>query len=54
MSWLRSMRPRPSPADALGEAAYSAALGRGAAMDENEVADYALGEFRRLLDRPMS
>ena len=33
---------------ALGEAAYSAALGRGAAMDEDEVADYALREFRRL------
>jgi hypothetical protein len=32
----------------LGEAAYSAALGRGAAMDEDEVADYALREFRRL------
>ena len=31
---------------ALGEAAYSAALGRGAAMDDHEVADYALGEFR--------
>jgi predicted ATPase/class 3 adenylate cyclase len=33
---------------ALGEAAYGAALGRGAAMDDHEVADYALGEFRRL------
>ena len=33
---------------ALGEAAYSAALGRGAEMDDREVADYALGEFRRL------
>ena len=33
---------------ALGEAAYSAALGRGAAMDDDEVAGYALGEFRRL------
>ena len=33
---------------ALGEAAYSAALARGAAMDDDEVADYALGEFRRL------
>jgi hypothetical protein len=34
--------------DALGEAAYSAALGRGAAMDEDEVVGYALGEFRRV------
>ena len=33
---------------ALGEAAYSAALGRGAAMDEDEVAGYAVGEFRRV------
>jgi predicted ATPase len=33
---------------ALGEAAYSAALGRGAAMDDNEVVGYAVGEFRRV------
>jgi predicted ATPase/class 3 adenylate cyclase len=33
---------------ALGETAYSAALGRGAAMDDGEVVGYALGEFRRL------
>jgi predicted ATPase/class 3 adenylate cyclase len=33
---------------ALGEAAYSSALGRGAAMDDNEITDYALGQFRRL------
>jgi len=33
---------------ALGEAAYGAALGRGAAMDDDEVVGYALGEFRRL------
>jgi predicted ATPase/class 3 adenylate cyclase len=33
---------------ALGEAAYSSALGRGAAMDDNEVTEYALGQFRRL------
>ena len=35
---------------ALGEAAYSTALGRGATMDDDEVTDYALGEFRRLLN----
>ena len=35
---------------ALGEAAYSAALGRGAAMDDDEVVGYAQGEFRRLAD----
>ena len=34
---------------ALGEAAYSMALGQGAAMNDDEVADYALGEFRRLV-----
>jgi predicted ATPase/transcriptional regulator with XRE-family HTH domain len=33
---------------ALGEAAYTTALQRGAAMDDHEVADYALAEFRRL------
>jgi hypothetical protein len=33
---------------ALGEAAYSSALGRGAAMDDAKVTDYALGQFRRL------
>ena len=33
---------------ALGEAAYSAALGRGAAMDDDQVIGYALGEFRRV------
>ena len=32
----------------LGEAAYSAALARGAAMDDDEVVGYAQGEFRRL------
>jgi hypothetical protein len=33
---------------ALGEAAYSAALGRGAAMDDDEVVGYAQSELRRL------
>ena len=33
---------------ALGEAAYSAALARGAAMDDDELLGYAPGEFRRL------
>jgi predicted ATPase len=33
---------------ALGEAAYSAALGRGTAMDDDEVVEYGLGEFGRL------
>ena len=36
---------------ALGEAAYSALLGRGAAMDEDEVVGYAQGELRRLAAR---
>jgi predicted ATPase/class 3 adenylate cyclase len=34
--------------EALGEAAYGAALGRGAAPDDNEVVGYAVGEFRRV------
>jgi hypothetical protein len=34
---------------ALGEAAYCMALGQGAAMDDDQIADYALGEFRRLV-----
>ena len=33
---------------ALGEAAYSAALARGAAMDDHEVVEYAQDEYRRL------
>ena len=33
---------------ALGEAGFSAALGRGAAMDDDEVVAYAMGEFDRL------
>ena len=33
---------------ALGEAAFSRALGRGAAMDDDEITDYALGQFRRV------
>jgi predicted ATPase/class 3 adenylate cyclase len=32
----------------LGETAYTAALARGAAMDNDELAGYAQGEFRRL------
>ena len=32
----------------LGEVAYSAALARGAAMDDDEVVGYAQGQFRRL------
>jgi predicted ATPase len=33
---------------ALGEAAYDAAVGRGAAMDEDEAVGYAVGEFQRV------
>jgi hypothetical protein len=32
----------------LGEAAYSAALARGAAMDDDQLVGYAQGEYRRL------
>jgi voltage-gated potassium channel Kch len=32
----------------LGKAAYSAALARGAAMDDDQLVEYAQGEFRRL------
>jgi hypothetical protein len=35
----------------LGDIAYSTALGRGAAMDDDQVTDYALGEFQRLAAR---
>jgi hypothetical protein len=31
-----------------GEAAYDAAAGRGAAMDENEVVRYSVAEFQRV------
>jgi predicted ATPase len=34
--------------DMLGEAAYSAAFGRGAAMNEDEIVRYAVGEFQRV------
>ncbi len=37
----------------LGEAGYSAALRRGAAMDDDVVVDYALAQFGRLLERPI-
>jgi predicted ATPase/transcriptional regulator with XRE-family HTH domain len=37
--------------NALGEAAYSAVLDRGAAMDDDEVVGYAQAEFRRLAAR---
>jgi predicted ATPase len=33
---------------ALGEAAYVAAAGRGAAMDDDEIVRYAVGEFQRV------
>jgi len=33
---------------ALGEAAYTAALSRGAAMNDDEVVGYAVGEFQRV------
>jgi hypothetical protein len=39
---------QPLARHALGEAAYSAAFGRGAAMDDDEVVGYAMGEFGRL------
>jgi hypothetical protein len=35
----------------LGEAAYNAAAGRGAAMDEDEVVRYAVSEFQRVAAR---
>jgi hypothetical protein len=36
--------------DTLGETAYSAAFGRGAAMDEDKVVRYAVGEMRRVAE----
>jgi hypothetical protein len=41
-------RSRALARDALGEAAYDAAAGRGAAMDDDEIVRYAVGEFRRV------
>jgi hypothetical protein len=41
-------RARRRGAGQLGEAAYITALEQGAVMDDHEVADYALGEFRRV------
>jgi hypothetical protein len=35
---------------ALSEAAYDAAAGRGAAMDEDEIVAYAVGEFQRVAE----
>jgi hypothetical protein len=35
---------------ALGEAAYDAAAGRGAAMDDDEIVAYAVGEFQRVAE----
>jgi hypothetical protein len=35
--------------DKLGEAAYTAAVGCGAAMDDDQVVRYAVGEFQRVL-----
>ncbi len=39
---------------ALAEDAYNAALALGASMNDDEVAEYALAELRRLLDRPVA
>jgi predicted ATPase/transcriptional regulator with XRE-family HTH domain len=47
-AWLEIDEAQVLARHALGEAAYSTALRRGAAMDEDEVADYVLSEFRRL------
>jgi hypothetical protein len=41
-------RSRALARAALGEAAYDAAAGRGAAMDEDEAVAYAVGEFERV------
>jgi predicted ATPase/class 3 adenylate cyclase len=35
---------------ALGEATYDAAAGRGAAMDDDEIVAYAVGEFQRVAE----
>jgi predicted ATPase/DNA-binding XRE family transcriptional regulator len=51
--WLEIDAAQGLARRALGEAAYTAALRRGAAMNDDQVVVYALGEFRRLLDGPM-
>ena len=52
-AWIENERMAADQAqalarDALGEAAYGAAVGRGAAMDEDEIVAYAVGEFQRV------
>jgi hypothetical protein len=41
-------RTQPLVRHALGDAAYDAAAGRGAAMDDDEIVRYAVGEFQRV------
>jgi hypothetical protein len=47
-SWEQAAPDLALVRHALGEAAYDAAVGRGAAMDDDEVVGYAVGEFRRV------
>jgi hypothetical protein len=41
---------QPLARHTLGEAAYAAAAGRGAAMDDDEIVAYAVGEFQRVAE----
>ena len=47
-SWEQAAPDLALVRHALGEAAYDAAVGRGAAMDDDEKVRYAVGEFQRV------
>jgi predicted ATPase/transcriptional regulator with XRE-family HTH domain len=51
--WLEIDEAQEVARQALGETAYTSALRRGAAMDDDELVDYALGEYRRVLESAM-
>jgi predicted ATPase/DNA-binding XRE family transcriptional regulator len=51
--WLDIDESQVLASRTLGEPAYSSALRRGAAMDGDEVVDYALAQFGRLLGSPI-
>jgi predicted ATPase/DNA-binding XRE family transcriptional regulator len=48
-AWLELDEAQALARQALGEEGYNAALRRGAALDEGEIADYALAQFGLLL-----
>jgi predicted ATPase/DNA-binding XRE family transcriptional regulator len=51
-AWLELGEAELLARRALGERAYATALRRGASMNDDEVVDYALAQFGRLIDSP--